>query len=265
VPFADRSGRLPVYARLVAGAALVLMILVASLGPAHAASAPSGGTSLASEAASDTTGSADPTSSVTSSTVASSSAVATTGCFARMLHTSLRIHYPAGPSHFIAVGFHQADNKKAVRFVPSLKCYKRAKASRVRSLIKRKKIKLFQQPLRGRGSSNFSAADCAVKRGTAVVAPVDGVVTNVRTYKLYGYVTDYRLEIKPDGNKHLRVVMLHITGVKVRKGDRVVGGVTPVAVVRKLPFTSTINRFIPVKPIDHVHIQVNLDTFKAPY
>ena len=58
--------------------------------------------------------------------------------------------------------------------------------------------------------------------------------------------------------------MIHITGVKVKKGKRVVGGITPVAVVRHLPFVSTINRFVPVK-VDHVHIQVNLDTFKGSY
>jgi hypothetical protein len=45
----------------------------------------------------------------------------------------------------------------------------------------------------------------------------------------------------------------------------VVGGVTPVAVVRHLPFISTINRFVPAKSIDHVHIQVNLDTFKGSF
>jgi hypothetical protein len=157
-------------------------------------------------------------------------------------------------------------NRKSVRFIPTMTCHKIDKASHTKALLKKdSKLKLFQQPLRGRGDSNFTAADCAVPPKTVVLAPVDGVVTSVRHYKLYGYIDDLRLEIKPDGAPHLRVVMIHITGVKVTKGDRVVGGVTPVAVVRHLPIVSTINRFVPVKSVDHVHVQVNLDTFKGTF
>jgi hypothetical protein len=214
----------------------------------------------------DTSGSVTPSSTPTTPSVnASGSAVATTGTFARMAGTKLDIHLPAGPNLFVAVGFHQADNRKAVRFVPLLKCHGVGKASTIRSLLKKHKFLLFQQPLRGRGDSNFTAADCAVKPKTTVVAPVTGIVTNVRHYSLYGYIYDMRLEIKPDGAPRLRVVMIHITGVKVKAGQRVVGGVTPVAVVRHLPLVSTINRFVPIRPVDHVHIQVNLDTFKGSY
>jgi hypothetical protein len=210
-------------------------------------------------------GSVPPSGTVDTSKTPPASTTATTAVFARMRGFSLKIHLPAPPKKFVAVGFHQADNKKAILFVPLLKCHGRDKASKTKALIKKGKVKLFQQPLRGRGDSNFTAADCAVRPKTVVVAPVDGVVTNVRHYTLYGHIYDLRLEIKPDGATHLRVVMIHITGVKVKKGQRVVGGVTPVAVVRHLPISSTINRFVPVKPVDHVHIQVNKDTFKGSY
>jgi len=256
----------PVWARWVAFAAITAALAVCALAPAHPVVAAAGPAGLASIATSDTSGSVPPTSTPTTHTAdASASVVATTFTFARMAGSKLDIHVPAGPKYFVAVGFHQADNKKAVRFVPLMTCHKIDKVSVIKPLLKKGKIKLFQQPLRGRGDSNLTAADCAVKPKTTVVAPVTGVVTNVRHYKLYGYIDDLRLEIKPDGWAHLRVVMIHITNVKVKAGQRVVGGVTPVAVVRHLPFVSTINRFVPVSPIDHVHIQVNLDTFAGSY
>lgn len=255
--------------RLAAAGAVVLTLAAAILAPARpvlaAGGGPGAGLSVATTS-SDAPTSTPTTSAPTSSTPnATASVPATTATFGRMAGTHLDIHYPAGPKKLVAVGFHQADNKKAVRYVPLLKCHGIDTASTTKALLKRGKIKLFQQPLRGRGDSNFTAADCAVPPKTTVVAPVTGVVTNVRSYKLYGWINDLRLEIKPDGYPHLRVVMIHITGVKVKAGDRVVGGITPVAVVRHLPIVSTINRFVPVSPVDHVHIQVNLDTFRGAY
>jgi hypothetical protein len=257
--------------RTLAMAALVAVLTMGLLLPAHAVLAvdarPGGITSLA---ATETSGSATPTGSVPASPSPSTtqSVVATTATFAKIAGTSVRVHYPALPTKLVAVGFHQADNKKAKRFIPypSLKCIGIKKASTTRGLLKKyRSLKLFQQPKRGRGSSNFSAADCSVPRGTTVLAPVTGVVTNVRTYKLYGRISDRRLEIKPDGGPRVRVVMIHIKSVKVKKGQRVIGGKTQVAVVRNLKLNSTIDRFVPAKRVDHVHLQVNADTFKGSY
>jgi hypothetical protein len=253
-------------ARSIAAALLLLVALASAMvAPARRV--------MASEASAQTAGmvgaSAGTVTSGTATTTGTPNATSSvtptpTGTFARLAGSTLRIHFPAPPNKLVAVGFHQASNRKAVRFIPTMTCHKIDKAFRTRALLKRdKKLKLFQQPLRGRGDSNFTAADCAVPRKTVVFAPVDGVVTSVKHYRLYGYIDDVRLEIKPDGWPHLRVVMIHITGAKVKRGNRVVGGVTPV--VRRLPINSTINRFVPAKNVDHVHIQVNLDTFKGSF
>ena len=260
----DRS----LVSRSVLGVLLVALTLVAALAaPPHHVLA--SGLSALSTGTADSSGTAETTGTTdtTKTAEATKSVTPTPTCtFARMAGSTLHINFPAPPDKLIAVGFHQASNRKAVRFFPSMTCHKIDKASKTKALLKKdKKLKLFQQPLRGRGSSNFSAADCAVPPKTVVFAPVSGVVTNVKSYKLYGYIDDRRLEIKPDGWKHLRVVMIHITSVTAKKGDRVVGGVTPVATVRHLPFISTINRFVPVKKVEHVHIQVNLDTFKGSF
>jgi hypothetical protein len=260
-----------VHARILAMGAIVALLATGLLLPARAVLAVDAGSGgIVSIAATDTSGDVTPTTPATTSPSASTtkSVVATTATFARIAGTTVRVHYPALPTKLVAVGFHQADNKKAKRFIPyqSLKCIGIKKARTTRGLLKKyRSLKLFQQPKRGRGSSNFSAADCSVPRGTTVLAPVTGVVTSVRTYKLYGRISDRRLEIKPDGGPHVRVVMIHIKSVKVKKGQRVVGGRTQVAVVRNLKLDSTIDRFVPAKRADHVHLQVNADTFKGSY
>ena len=250
-------------------AALAAIVAILSIGAAAVLFSPTAshaapGAAVASAA---TSGALTTSGTVPATTTPAPTPVPTaTATFARMSGTQLRIHLPAVPSRFVAVGFHQADNKKAVSFIPSMVCLKRSSAASTKRWLKHQpKHLLFQQPLRGRGSSNFSAADCAVLPKTVVLAPVDGVVTSVRHYKLYGRIDDIRLEIKPNGFSKLRVVMLHITSIKVKKGAHVVGGVTPVAVVRHLKLDSTVNRFVPVKNVDHTHIQVNLSSYRGIY
>jgi hypothetical protein len=257
---------------------VVATIATGMLLPAHTVfAAPGSLDGTRSIAATETSGSVTTTSTTETSgsatasgsapATATKSVVATTATFAKIAGTNVRVHYPAPPKKLVAVGFHQAENRKAVRFRPhaSLKCIGRKSARTTKALLKKYGLKLFQQPLRGRGTNNFTAADCSVPRNTTVLAPVTGVVTNVRSYKLYGRISDRRLEIRPEGGAHIRVVMIHIKDVKVRKGQRLVGGKTPVAVVRNLKLDSTIDRFVPAKRVDHVHLQVNRDTFKGSY
>lgn len=189
-----------------------------------------------------------------------------TATFGRIAGTGVRLNIPAAVDRFIAIGFHQADNRKAVKILAWSPVLKIDRYAKTRARLKaNRKLRMFQQRLRGRGTSNFTAADCAVKPNSVILAPVTGVVTNVRKYKLYGYIEDYRVEIKPDGAPRLRVVEIHIKSVTVKVGDRVVGGVTPVATVRHLRLDSTVNHYLPTSPADHVHVQINLDTFKGSY
>ena len=186
-----------------------------------------------------------------------------TAVFAHSSKWRLDIHFPSDASSTVAVGFHQASNRKAFRLVPTMRCLRIQKSWKTRAMLAANRaLKLFQQPLRGRGSSNFSAADCSMPPRTVVLAPTSGVVTAVKRYKLEGRINDLRLEIRPDGASRARVCVLHIQNVSVRVGDRVVGGVTPIASVRHLKLRSTIDRFVPRKPVDHVHIQINDSRYK---
>jgi hypothetical protein len=182
-----------------------------------------------------------------------------TRTYARNASWHLRLNLPASPADLLAVGFHQASGKKVLMQTPTssvIRIYKPIKTKKL--LGKVAGLKMFQQALRGRGTSNMTAADCAVKPNSVILSPSTGTVMLVKNYRLYGVYRDVQLEIQPDGaSPKIRVVVLHIQDPKVKVGDRVQGGVTPIATVRHFRFLSSVNRYLPVKYADHTHIQIN--------
>jgi hypothetical protein len=110
---------------------------------------------------------------------------------------------------------------------------------------------------RGRGSAPTSAMDIALAPNSEVLSPVNGVVAVVKTYDLYRKVTDYHVEIEPDGYPNLRVAIIHIDDVRIKVGQRLERGETVIGVLRPLPqINSQINKYLP-SVADHVHMQVN--------
>jgi hypothetical protein len=188
----------------------------------------------------------------------SQNSAAPTAVFAYVSKYRVAIHFPAAPDDMLDVGFHQAYNTKAYAFLPTMKTLPIAKPAVTEQLLASdSSLRLFEQAYRARGSSERSAADCAVRPDSRLLSPVTGTVTLLKHYKLEGRIDDLQLEIKPDGASLLRVVMIHIQDATVKVGDRVVGGITPVATVRHLTLDSSVNRYLPVSPADHTHIQVN--------
>jgi hypothetical protein len=85
---------------------------------------------------------------------------------------------------------------------------------------------------------------------------VDGVVTEVRPYLLYGQHPDTRVEIRPDDAPHLRVVLIHVDGVQVAAGDRLTAGETVLAgSANRFPFSSHVDRYLE-RGWPHVHLEV---------
>jgi biotin carboxyl carrier protein len=116
---------------------------------------------------------------------------------------------------------------------------------------------------RGRAAGPTSAIDVVLEEGSLVRAPVTGTVLDVREYVLYGGHEDLRIELVPDGRPDLRLVIIHVDGAQVEVGDRVVGGVTPVAsTARALPFTSHIDR--ETEPDRHPHVHLELQPIDRP-
>lgn len=110
---------------------------------------------------------------------------------------------------------------------------------------------------RGRMYPPTSSVDIAMERDDPVLAPVDGTISDVREYLLYGRHRDQRIEIQPDAASDARVVILHVIDAQVAVGDSVRAGESIIASgARPLPFASHIDRDIPGGVAPHVHIEV---------
>ncbi|GGI04927.1 hypothetical protein [Egicoccus halophilus] len=111
-------------------------------------------------------------------------------------------------------------------------------------------------PTRDRAQHPASAADVVVRPDEAVLAPVDGEVTAVADYHLYGQHTDTVVYVRPDDAPHLTVRVLHVEDVAVGEGDVVTAGSTVLADrARQLPFASQIDRLVG-DTLPHVHLEV---------
>jgi hypothetical protein len=78
------------------------------------------------------------------------------------------------------------------------------------------------------------------------------VVLRVARYDLYGRWPDIRIEIAPSGAPRSRVVLLHVTNV------RVVAGRTQIAFARLFPFRPDVDGYYEGGPYPHVHVEVSV-------
>jgi len=179
-------------------------------------------------------------------------------CFATAGNTGLSLSMPAKTGSVIAVGFHEAERKEAYAFNPVGDCFNKETTSTVRgAVLESEKLTLFVMESRGRGTAATTAADIAMVPNANVYSPVDGVVTMVKTYDLYSKVTDYHIEIQPDGFPDLRVVLIHMDDIRVVEGQKVKRRETHIGKMRALPqINSQILKYLPERA-DHVHMQVN--------
>jgi len=118
-------------------------------------------------------------------------------------------------------------------------------------------LRMLTMSSRDRGTASRSAVDLVVPAGIEVRAPVTGTVRSAASYVLYCRYTDHEIVIEPDERPGWRVHVLHVDGLSVRAGDRVVAGVTPIAPrARVLPFTSQVDRYAGSPRWPHVHVEV---------
>lgn len=110
---------------------------------------------------------------------------------------------------------------------------------------------------RGRVHAATSAVDVVMRDDVTVTSVVTGTVTDVRPYALYGKYPDTRIEIMPADRPDLRVVLIHVDGVRVRPGDAVTAGETVLATTaNRFPFASHIDRYSEPDRWPHVHLEV---------
>ncbi|HEV2766462.1 MAG TPA: M23 family metallopeptidase [Acidimicrobiales bacterium] len=110
---------------------------------------------------------------------------------------------------------------------------------------------------RHRGTGARTAVDVVSDPDAAIRAPVTGRVLRAGTYVLYCDNADDYAVIEPDERPGWEVKLLHIAGVLVRAGDRVVAGETVVAGgPTQLPFESQVDEITVAPAWPHVHIEV---------
>jgi hypothetical protein len=111
---------------------------------------------------------------------------------------------------------------------------------------------------RGRLTGDRTAADVVVEPSAEIRSPVTGRVKRAGGYTLYCKYHDEYLVVSPDGHPSWEVKLLHIVGLQVKAGDRVVAGETPIAAhANQLPFESQVDEAASVGPAwPHVHIEV---------
>ncbi|HUQ64289.1 MAG TPA: hypothetical protein VM121_11090 [Acidimicrobiales bacterium] len=113
-------------------------------------------------------------------------------------------------------------------------------------------------PTRDRATDSRTAADVVVDPASEIRSPVTGTVLEAGTYTLYCRYSDDYLIIEPDQHPGWEVKVLHIDGVAVGPGDRVVAAQTMIAPgPTKLPFMSDVDEFKTADPAwPHVHMEI---------
>jgi hypothetical protein len=111
---------------------------------------------------------------------------------------------------------------------------------------------------RERDTGAAGAADIVVDPDPEIRAPVTGRVKRAGAYVLYCKHSDDDVVIEPDDHPGWEVKILHIDGVRVGAGNRVVAGRTVLAPrPTRLPFASQVDEARTAEPAwPHVHVEV---------
>lgn len=111
---------------------------------------------------------------------------------------------------------------------------------------------------RQRRAASRSAADIVADPTHEIRSVVTGTIIRSGSYVLYCDYTDYYVVIEPDAHPGWEVKMLHMSGMNVTKGDRVVAGATVVAPgPARLAFESQVDELTTGQGHwPHVHVEV---------
>lgn len=189
----------------------------------------------------------------------------------------VKLRLPVNPDDLTEIGFHQASFSYALSMSTPLADadMSHARESRgteradkqprgVDAVLQGTVLRMWRE---GGWGEPDTSADVGAAVGSTVVSPVDGTVIKVKPYKLYNKWDDYEIHIQPEGHPELDVVLIHIDGLEVEVGDKVLGGITPLAVIRRLDDKEPmqLRSYTPLGDGgNHVHVQVN-DTTNPDY
>jgi hypothetical protein len=165
----------------------------------------------------------------------------------------LLLYLPA--THPVLIAYHEASKDASLALSPLGTCTRNANRYEFEAPPASPGPRYIVMSTRGRPHPATSAVDIAMHAETVVRSPVTGTVARVKPYRLYGRYVDLRLVLDPTGERGLRVVVIHLTSLRVRPGSPVVAGVTPIGSARPFPFRSQVNDYVG-GGIPHVHVEV---------
>ena len=111
---------------------------------------------------------------------------------------------------------------------------------------------------RGRPTPATSAADIVMRSTVPALAPVTGRVMSVTPYRLYCRYPDVRVMIRPADAPARSVMVVHLMGVRVEAGDRLVAGRTVLGKPRTFPFRYDTDDYVDGGH-PHVHVEIERD------
>ena len=111
--------------------------------------------------------------------------------------------------------------------------------------------------LDGEGGALTSSVLVGALAGSPVTSPVSGIVTAVKSYKLYGKYDDVRIDIRPEEMSGTTISLLFVDEPAVSIGEVVTAGKTQLGKVRECPedLGATLAEYTHDSG-SHVHLQV---------
>jgi murein DD-endopeptidase MepM/ murein hydrolase activator NlpD len=183
-------------------------------------------------------------------------------------YKDIAFHLPVLPDKLTEIAFHQASYSYAQHLTSKLPTYPMEKAKDKKGTGRTAAVSVADSKgwlggyvlrlWRTRPGAPDTAADVGAPAGSPVLAPVDGTVLLVKSYKLYQKYPDYEVHIRPTGHNDLDVVLIHVDKPIVKAGDTTRGGVTQIGSVRNL--SSQMNLQLAEYTTaagDHTHVQIN--------
>lgn len=266
-----RRKRTPVAAWLVSAVGIVAVFATAGFALAHIAPPPP---KASASAAIELPGTLAAATATTASNATARQLVAPTPVFASF--RGVHLHLPIPPAVVTVIGFHQASFTDALQMTSLVPLADAAALQR--SATAHQKPAAYPGASHGFENSKGvwtgrvlylwrattstkmrTAVDCGAPSGTTVYPPVDGTIMEIHPYHLYGKYPDFEIHIKPDGLPGVDLIMLHVTDLNVKLDEHVIGGVTPIAKVRRLVgvVPGLQLRTYTAEGGDHTHFQIN--------
>ncbi len=180
--------------------------------------------------------------------------------YATIDQLKMTLYLPSVYKHIRGIGYHESSHTRAYSMKPSGRVLKNDNAWDLEvELTSTAPLPTYNiMESRGEYAAGTTVADIAMDPGTPVLPPISGTITKIAPIVIYNEYQDMQIEMRPDGYPNVVVAFLHVDKIRVKAGDHVLQGKTPIGIPKDWRgiIPSEVEDYIkPAMP--HVHIQVN--------